>query len=333
MRSKNSLLRLCTVLFLTLALLLVACQPEPQSETPKLNSSSGRLQVHILDVGQGDSILIITPERKTVLIDAGLSKTGDDLVEALNRHGVDHLDLAIATHPHADHIGGMPKVLTSVPVKMFLDSGQAHPTATYERLLTTVKERIGQLVIARVGQEFELDSGVKLNVLSPAEPLLEDVRGSEENANSVVVRLSFGNFHALFTGDSEEETEERLIQSGADLRAQLLKVAHHGSRYASTEEFLERVKPEVALISCGEDNDYGHPAPETLERLRRFGVELHRTDLEGEITVLSDGNNFQVKTERPARGSVWEGRRTREDENGGKKKSKTRRSKAGSRNY
>jgi competence protein ComEC len=302
-------------LLLSTILALNSCRPDSPSEPVASDYKvSGQLQIYMLNVGQGDSLLIITPERKSVLIDAGLAKAGEEVIEALGRHNVDHIDLAVATHPHADHIGGMSKVLSALPVKTFLDSGQTHPTAVYEKLLLTIREKIGQIVIARAGQEFELDSGVKIQVLGPVEPLLDKVRGSEENANSVVMRLSFGNFHMLFTGDSEEETEERLLQSGAELKAQILKVAHHGSRYASTEEFLNRVQPQAALISCGEDNDYGHPAPETLDRLKRFGVQLHRTDLEGEIKIVSDGNGFQVTAEHAPTGDLWEGRTTREKE-------------------
>jgi competence protein ComEC len=321
----SSSLRVLLVLLLLGTLLLGACRPDTPNESQVSEYRvSGQLEIHMLDVGQGDSLLIITPERKIVLIDAGLSKASDKVLDALGRYRIDHIDLAVATHPHADHIGGMPKVLTAIPVKMFLDSGQSHPTATYEKLLTTVKEKIGHLEIARAGQEFELDSGAKLNVLGPAEPLLENVRGSDENANSVVLRLSFGHFHMLFTGDSEEETEERLIESGADLRAQVLKVAHHGSRYATTEEFLNRVQPQAALISCGEDNDYGHPAQETLDRLYRFGVQLHRTDFEGEITIVTDGSGFQVTTQHAPTGDLWVGRTTDDKEKESKPKSKSK---------
>jgi competence protein ComEC len=295
---------------LWLALLLPACRPDPPNESPISEYKvSGQLQIYMLDVGQGDSLLIITPERKTVLIDAGLSKAGDKILETLSRYKIDHIDLAVATHPHADHIGGMPKVLTAMPVKIFLDSGQAYPTASYEKLLVTIKEKIGSLEVARAGQEFELDSGAKLQVLGPSDPLLVNVRGSNENANSVVLRLTFGHFRMLFTGDIEEETEQRLIEAGVDLRAQVLKVAHHGSQNATTEEFLNRVQPQFALISCGEDNDYGHPSQETLDRLYRFGAQLHRTDLEGDITIITDGSGFQVTTEHEPVGDLWAGRR------------------------
>jgi competence protein ComEC len=262
----------------------------------------------MLDIGQGDSILIITPEKKVVLVDAGIVKAGDKVIETLEKYGISQIDLMVATHPHADHIGGMPKVLKAVSVKAFLDSGQEHPTATYEKLLTTVKEEIGKLTIARAGQNFELDSGVKIKILGPSKPLLEKVSGSIENANSVIMMLSYGDFRMLFTGDSEDETEERLLEKNFDLKAQVLKVAHHGSQYASSDEFLEKVSPEVALISCGEDNNYGHPSPPTLEKFKKAKVKVYRTDLQGEVTVISDGKNYQVKTDHKATGDLWAGR-------------------------
>jgi beta-lactamase superfamily II metal-dependent hydrolase len=269
---------------------------------------SKQLQVHMLDIGQGDSLLIITPEKKIVLIDAGLAKAGAKVVEKLKEYNINTIDLAVATHPHADHIGGMPKVLEAVTVKKFLDSGQSHPTATYAKLLETVKEKIGGLTVARLGQEFELDSGIELKVLGPSEPLLDRVSGSVENANSVIIMLTYGNFKMLFTGDSEDETETRLLEKAVALKAQVLKVAHHGSQYATTDEFLKKVSPETAIISCGEDNNYGHPAPPTLDKLKKANIKTYRTDLQGEITIISDGKNYQVKTEHAATGDIWTGR-------------------------
>jgi beta-lactamase superfamily II metal-dependent hydrolase len=262
----------------------------------------------MLDVGQGDSLLIITPEKKTVLIDGGLAKSAETILTTLQQHQITQLDLVVATHPHADHIGGINKVLAAIPVKAFLDSGQAHPTQTYQKMLQAVKANIGNMRIARQGQTFTLDSGITLAVLGPSEPLLAKVSGSEENANSVIIKLTYGSFRMLFTGDSEDETEERLRENHLDLQAQVLKVAHHGSNYATTDEFLQAVKPQVALISCGQDNDYGHPAPNTLARLQAAKIKIHRTDLEGEISVISDGQNFQIKTAHPPTGDIWQGR-------------------------
>ena len=284
-------------------------------DSPK-NLGSKQLQIHMLDIGQGDSLLIITPEKKSILIDAGLVKAAPKVIEALEENNIENVDLVVASHPHADHIGGIPKVLDAVPAKKFLDSGQEHPTATYEKMLTKVKEKIGKLTIARAGQKFELDSGVKLEVLGPSEPLLERVSGSIENANSVILMLTYGDFRMIFTGDSEDETEARLLEKGFNLKAQVLKVAHHGSQYATSDEFLKKVNPEAAIISCGEDNNYGHPAPPTLEKLKNDKVKVYRTDLQGQITVVSDGKNYQIKTEHKATGNIWEGRTSSKSKKG-----------------
>lgn len=304
-------------LFLFLMLLALSCAsptppptpPTADTPAPQFSDVSGRLRAHVLDVGQGDAILIITPEKKTVLVDSGTSRGSEAVLQALQKYNVEKLDLVVATHPHADHIGGMVKVLDAVPVKNFLDSGQPHPTATYEKMLAAIKAKIGKLIVARAGQKFDLDSGVQLLVLGPSSPMLEKVSGSDENANSVILKLVYGNFQMLLTGDSEDETEQRLLERGADLRAKVLKVAHHGSNYASTTEFLEKVAPEAAIISCGADNDYGHPAPKTLERLKRVGVKLYRTDLNGEVTVVSDGKEYEIQTERKSSElKLWQGR-------------------------
>jgi beta-lactamase superfamily II metal-dependent hydrolase len=276
-------------------------------------SHQDALAIRALDVGQGDSFLITTPGGKAVLIDAGPPEAAEKVVEALSRYGVAQLDLVIATHPHADHIGGMSKVLDSVAVKTFLDSGQSHPTQTFTRMLEKIRDKGIRFLIADAGQEFDLDSGIKLHVLGPTKPLIQNSKGSDENANSVIVRLTQGSFSMLFTGDSEDETERRLLDARAGVSAQILKVAHHGSRYATRREFLEAVNPELAVISCGAENDYGHPSQDTLNRLKPQVRELHRTDLEGEITIWSDGHNYEVQIERAAASAteLWAGRTSR----------------------
>jgi len=268
-----------------------------------------QLTIYAIDVGQGDSFLIITPARKVVLIDAGPPEASQKVIGFLKGLGVASLDLAVATHPHADHIGGMVDVLTAFPVRVFVDSGQPHPTRTYTRMLETAQERVQHFVIARAGQSFRLDSGILLRILGPSDPLLTHVAESEINANSVIAHLTFGRFRMLFTGDSETETEKRLLDSDQDISADVLKVAHHGSRYATTEPFLKAVGAEAAIISCGAENDYGHPAQKTLDRLRKAKVTLYRTDLQGDIAVTSDGQHFKVTPAHPPTRSIWAGRR------------------------
>jgi len=282
-------------------------------EVPTPFVTQGRLQVYALDVGQGDSGLIISPEGKSVLIDAGPPQAGDEVVAALRKRNISSLDLAVATHPHADHIGGMRQVIENFEVKNFLDSGQIYASSEYERLLRVIKEKKIKFIEAKKGQKFDLGSGVELETLNPQGDgrWITKVRagGSVENANSVVMRLSYGNFSMLFTGDAETETEQLMMKSGEPLRAQVLKVGHHGSRYATSAKFLEAVAPEVAIISSGAGNRYDHPAPATLDRLQKAGAKIYRTDLNGEIAIVTDGNKFEI---HPAKQTIqvalWQGR-------------------------
>jgi beta-lactamase superfamily II metal-dependent hydrolase len=289
---------------------------KPTAETPP--PLTGKiLTVYTIDVGQGDSLLIVTPDRKTVLIDAGLNKAGERVVAFLREKGISTIDLFVASHPHADHIGGVRDVLNAVTVKNVLDSGQEHPTVTYTKMLEMVKEKVGKITVAKAGQKFNLDNGITLSVLGPRLPWLTNVSGSEINANSVILRLDYGKFSMLFTGDSEDETEGRLIEDGANLKVSVLKVAHHGSRYATKDNFLRRVQPEAAVVSCGIDNDYGHPNQSTLDRLRALGVNLHRTDLEGDIAIASNGEQFQVSGSHPPTAEIWTGRTSKSGDDSG----------------
>jgi competence protein ComEC len=267
--------------------------------------TQGRLQIYALDVGQGDSSLIISPEGKSVLVDAGTPQAADEVVAALRKRDIRTLDLAVATHPHADHIGGMRQVIENFGVKNFLDSGQEYASKEYQRMLKAIEDKGIKFIPAKKGMKFDLDSGVELEVLNPQgnDQWIREVRrgGSVENANSVVLRLSYGNFYMLFTGDAETETEDLMMKSGVPLRAQVLKVGHHGSRYATSARFLEAVAPEAAVISVGAGNKYGHPAQQTLDRLRNAGVKIYRTDLNGEIAIVTDGNTFEI---HPARQSI-----------------------------
>ncbi len=283
-----------------------------ETPTPRV-VTEGRLQIYALDAGQGDSLLVVSPEGKSVLIDAGPIQAGDDVVAGLQKRGIRSLDLAVATHPHADHIGGMRQMLDKIEVKNFLDSGQNYPSNEYERLLRTIRDKRIKFISAKKGMKFELDSGVVLTVLNPQGDgqRITKVRsgGSVENANSIVLRLSYGDFSMLLTGDAEFETEALMMKSGAPLRARVLKVGHHGSRHATSGKFLDEVNPEAAIISCGNDNKYGHPAQPALDRLRRANVKVYRTDLSGEIAVVSDGKKFEVHpTREAALASTWQGR-------------------------
>jgi beta-lactamase superfamily II metal-dependent hydrolase len=263
-------------------------------------ASGDEAKVVVLDVGQGDSILVVTPGGKTALVDAGEPGDGKVILAALKRHGVDHIDLLVATHAHADHIGAADEVIRGTNVGRVLYSGVPNPTKNYQDFLKAVDEKRLELIRAEPGQTFELGGGAVMRVLAPVEPLFksEDLRsgGNEPNANSVVARLDYGAFSMLLTGDAEEQTErERLIKSGANFRAHVLKVGHHGSKYATSEEFLKRGEFKLAVISAGADNRYGHPSQEVLDRLKAAGVRVYRTDFQGEIVISTRGQEGDAK--------------------------------------
>lgn len=271
-------------------------QPQP---------SASPLQVYALDIGQGDSLLIVSPTGKTVLVDTGNPGNDSRIFTALDSHaGGRKIDLFIASHPHADHIGSADMVINGSTVARVLDSGYPHTTKTYENYLQAVKKSGAQFIEASPGQTFDLGGGAVITVLAPIKPYFtqSELRqgANPQNANSVVVRLDYNTFSMLFTGDAEAETEARMIAKGANLRAKVLKVGHHGSRYATSQAFLDVVKPEAAVISVGSDNNYGHPTQDTLTRLKTAGAKVYRTDLEGEIKITSNGSAYQITSDRTA---------------------------------
>lgn len=255
---------------------------------------AGTLQVEVLDVGQGDSILVRTPEGKTVLIDGG---TGRRNVPAmLQRRQISSVDLIINTHAHADHLGGLDEVLEAMPVRVYVDPGMPHTTETYKKVIQLVEDKGVQYKAVRGGQVFRFDDGITLTVLGPHDPLLAGTR-SDLNSNSVITRLDHGEICFLLMGDAELETEHRVLEHGLG-HCDVLKVAHHGSAYATSNPFLEAVQPEWAAISVGRNNRYKHPAPGTMKRLEKSGAKVLRTDLHGRILFESNGKKVKVSVSR-----------------------------------
>ncbi len=261
------------------------------------------LKIHMIDVGQGDALLVESPAGKRVLIDSGPARARTSLMAWLDQRGISRLDLVISTHAHADHIANTWKVIETRDVGLVLDSGVPHTGRDYEKLLDAVERKGVPFQIARKGRSIDLGGGAKMHVLGPEEPLVKGSR-SDINANSVVVRVDYGDFGMLLTGDAESETEHRMLALGAEeLQATLLKVAHHGSKHATGADFLNAVSPRVALISCAQDNNYGHPAPTTLARLAGAGISVFETRLHGTITVATDGKGLRIDTEKTPLGA------------------------------
>jgi competence protein ComEC len=276
-----------------------------------LAENEGKLSVYFLDVGQGDSALFLY-EGKTILIDDGENEMADRVVSDLTSRGVTRIDLLVATHPHSDHIGGMQKVLAAFPVGKVLDTGLAHPSSTYEQFLETIDQKHIPYLVAEQGQTVDVDPAVRVLVLSPP----EEQPGDDLNANSVVLRISYGTIDFLMTGDLGIEGEDALLRTGYPLDAEILKVGHHGSSSSTSPAFLARVHPEIAVISVGEDNPFGHPHAETLHLLNKSGVTMYRTDQDGTILVRSDGMSYSVKTETTTPGIMTATQTTRTSSTG-----------------
>lgn len=261
--------------------------------------TTGDLRAYFLDVGQGDSSIILFKDR-VIVIDAGDTDQGGKVVSALKRLGVRKIDLLVATHPHADHIGGMRDVLAAFPVAQVLDSGMPSPSVLYERFLETVDEKNIPYLVAEQGQTIDLDPTLRILVLSPPEERI----GDDLNTNSIVLKISYGTANLLYTGDATTAAEDVMVKSGYALDAQVLKSGHHGSSGSGSSAFLSRVSPETAIISTGAGNPYGHPHPESLERLNRAGAVIFRTDEDGTVLVQSNGETYSVMTES-AGNDIW----------------------------
>lgn len=316
-------------------------------------ASGGELTVRILDVGpiNGDSILITSPAGKTVLIDAGDTTKGKAVVEALKRNNIQQLDYFIATHPHPDHIGGANEVFKAVKVLNVIDNGQPpsvpqqpaapkqkatptpKPTTTrnskkpasltqfYDDYKTAVSGSGAHYETAKPGTKYDLGGGTLLTILAPSEPFFTKDKmttgGNEANANSIVARLDYGTFSMLFAGDAEDQSEHRLLTKEVDLQTRVLKISHHGSKYATSKDFLSRVKPEVAIVSCGAWNRYGHPSQAVLDRLKAANVtKLYRTDLQGEITLTTRGktDDLKIAAAKETTEDMWTGRIAQKDD-------------------
>ncbi len=255
---------------------------------PPANAQPPRLRVDFLAVGQGDAALITSPTGKTVLIDGGPRQAGPAVVAFLRGRGVGPVDLVLLTHRHADHLGGLAAVIASRGARQFLDAPFPHQGPAYDALVRTVEGHKIAVRNAEMGRKIDLGGGAQLVLLGPPQTPFSRTR-SDVNSNSVIARLDHGQVHVLFMADAESPTETWLLNQRVDLRAQVLKVAHHGSQYSSTLRFLKAVNPTLAIISSGVDNDYGHPAPLIIARLERLGARVLRTDKLGTVTLFSDG--------------------------------------------
>jgi competence protein ComEC len=252
------------------------------------------LEVDFLDVGQGDAALIKTPYGQNILIDGGPDNTVIKILGEVLPWWDRKIDLMILTHPHSDHVSGLIDVIKRYKVKKILYTGVLHTSPDYIAWLELVKARKIPLIIIDRPQTINLGQDCELSIIYPRKNLAGQTMDNLNNS-SIVFKLKYGRTKFLFMGDAEIEVEKKLLKSGADLQADVLKVAHHGSNDSSGQEFLERVMPEFAIISVGADNEFGHPSRRPIKRLERLGARVLRTDLDGTIKLTSNGEKVRIK--------------------------------------
>lgn len=297
--SKSKLLYL--ILILIAAVVAVAGgalmdSEEKPSENPSEDADSfvSYCKVHYIDVGQGDCELVEC-DGKYMLIDAGENGHEDDVINYLTKLGVEKLDYVVASHQHSDHIGGLAEVLAEFSADNIimprLTKAQTPTNSTYKAFLKAVQASGAKVIEAKVGAQYNLGTS-SFEILGPVTNDAEDI-----NNMTAVMRLDYGENSFLFTGDAETEEELEILDNGAYLDCDVLKVGHHGSSTSSHKKFLAAVTPEICVISCGADNDYGHPHDKALNRIKKQTDVIYRTDICGDIVIESDGANLSVSYE------------------------------------
>lgn len=247
------------------------------------------MEVHYIDVGQGDSILIQTPENKTILIDGGTPESGAEIMDFLNKQQIKTINLLIVTHPDVDHIGGLAKVLKSAKVDKILDSGKLYTTRTYRNYTKQISKQKIPVEIAEKNQVIELDPSIKIRVLNTYEPFRDN------NESSIALKVTYKEMDFLFMGDIKKEQEKKLT---GNFQAEIIKVAHHGSRTSSSLDFLKKVNPKVAILTYSKQNDYGHPVDQVIENLYKVNALIYSTAVFGNITITTDGTGYYIWTEK-----------------------------------
>ena len=275
------------MLFLAAAYVLFNRQGET---APSAEGSS--LQVHFIDVGQADAALVIC-DGHYMLIDGGNAEDSDLVYSYLERHGAKNLDYMVASHAHEDHIGGLSGALNYAKVDTALCPVTEYSSKVFQNMVKYLEQQGKSLTVPAPGNKFDLGSA-RVEILGPVQEY------DDTNNTSIVLRIDYGETSFLFTGDMETGAEKDLLESGADVRATVLKAGHHGSDTSTGYQFLREVSPRYTVISVGEGNKYGHPSDEVLSRFRDAGTEVYRTDMQGHVIAESDGKTVTFRTEKEA---------------------------------
>lgn len=283
-KSKGTIL---LVLCLLITTVTCGCDTSDNSQV----AYSG-LTVSFIDIGQGDSILLQC-DNESMLIDAGENDKGDIVVDYLKSHNATKLKYAVGTHPHSDHIGGMDTVLRSIKTDTLICPKVTYNTKTWKDVESEAKKQDTKIEYANAGEKYTLGDST-FTIISPKENHIY----SDCNNYSVVIKAEYGDNSFLLTGDAEKLVEDEILSSGYNIKADVLKVGHHGSSTSTSEKFLNKVSPKYAVISCGVNNDYGHPHKETLAKLKERNIKVYRTDLEGTVVAQSDGKKISFSTNK-----------------------------------
>jgi competence protein ComEC len=260
--------------------------------TSSLSGDTSELTVHFLDVGQADCTLIQLPNGEEALIDAGNYGDGSYIISYLKNLNIDDIEYLILTHPHEDHIGSAKEIINNFDVEKIYMPDVVTDSNFYKSTMLLIENKDIETIFATPGLDIIDSPDLKFQLLSP-----KSMYYSELNEYSVAARLEYSDTSFLFTGDAESVSELEMIGGGFNLDSDVLKVGHHGGKTSSSKDFLQAVTPEYSIISCGEDNTYGHPHIETLNRLTDIGSEIYRTDEMGTIVVLSDGQNISIESD------------------------------------
>lgn len=274
------------VALLMVALSFTGCTNSKTADNSKHTDTQNVMKVSYIDVGQGDSILVQV-NGKNLLIDAGPNESTDKLMSYLSKQNIKKLDFIVATHPHEDHIGAMDTVIKKYDIGEFYAPKKMTTTKTFENMVNALKSKNIKINAAAAGVSLDLGKNVKCEMIAPNGTNYESL-----NNYSAVIKITYGNSKFLFTGDAEKLSEKEILNKNYDISCDVLKVGHHGSTSSSSKPFLDKVSPKIAIISCGKNNDYGHPHRETVDELKKRNIQIYRTDIDGSIVLISDGKKI-----------------------------------------
>lgn len=287
MKKKDKKL-LFTIIFLIIALIAQSFYKPSQSsiqEVDEIKAEYNDLQIYFMDVGQADCILVRN-QNKNMLIDAGNNEDGQKLVDYFKKIGIEEFEYVIGTHPHEDHIGGLDNIINSFNIKNILLPEAYTTTKTFSDVLTAIENKNLEITVPNIGDTINF-GGTNIEVMYVGN------NESDLNDNSIVLKITYGKYSYLLTGDTTNNCEKLMLDK--NIQSDVLKVAHHGSNTSSTNDFLKKVNPKYAIISVGKDNSYGHPSDSTINRIKKYTNNIYQTKDYGTIVTISDGENITIQ--------------------------------------